>query len=94
MIIKKTGKERMIEKNRGPKLFSLILPTDREVRKILMRQGEGRRQRRKACRRKKIRARVQWKVKALELTEGGMLCAVCSCGDSWGLGVSLRLHVW
>ena len=72
----------MIEKNRGPKLFSLISHTDREVRKISMRQGEGRRQRRKACRRKKMRARIQWKVKALELTEGGMLCAVCSCGDS------------
>lgn len=54
-----------------------------------MRQGEGRRQRRKACRRKKIRARVQWKINALELTEGGMLCAVCSCGDSWGLMESL-----
>ena len=84
----------MIEQNRGPKLFSLILLTDREVRKILMRQGEGRRQRRKACRRKKIRARVQWKVKVLKLTGGGMLCGVCSCGDSWGLGVSLRLHAW
>lgn len=54
VIIKKTGTEQMIEKNRGPKLFSLISHTDREVRKISMRQGEGRRQRRKACRRKKI----------------------------------------
>ena len=55
----------------------------------LMRPGEGRRQRRKTCRKKKIRARVQWTIKALELTEGGRLCAVCSCGDSWGLMESL-----